>query len=188
MIAVCELMREVEREYGAHVRTGCGSGWLNQILSQVVASGSSLARSPYDSLRIKRPLPQVVLTCTLLFVRLSLPATIKSNRREHQMANRTATIQTNKGTIKFELLEEDAPKTTENFRLLAERGYYDGVIFHRCIKGFMIHGVDPDGTGRGGQSAWGGEFADEINTSYDVYKRSYQASMVAIVNARYLTN
>ena len=47
------------------------------------------------------------------------------------MPNRTAVIQTNKGTIKFELLEEDAPKTTENFRLLAEKGYYDGIIFHR---------------------------------------------------------
>ena len=54
------------------------------------------------------------------------------------MPNRTATIQTNKGTIKFELLEEDAPKTTENFRLLAEQGFYDGVIFHRVIKGFVF--------------------------------------------------
>src|SRR5256885_8153553 len=72
------------------------------------------------------------------------------------MANRIATIQTNKGTIKFELLEQDAPKTTENFRLLAEKGYYDGVIFHRCINGFMIQGGDPTGTGRGGESAWGG--------------------------------
>ena len=50
------------------------------------------------------------------------------------MANRTAVIQTNKGTIKFELLEEDAPKTTENFRLLAEKGYYDGIIFHRVYQ------------------------------------------------------
>ena len=66
------------------------------------------------------------------------------------MANRTAVIQTNKGTIKFELLEEDAPKTTENFRLLAEKGFYDGVIFHRCINGFMIQGGDPLGTGNGG--------------------------------------
>ncbi len=71
------------------------------------------------------------------------------------MPNRTATIQTNKGTIKFELLEDEAPKTTENFRLLAEQGFYDGVIFHRVIKGFMIQGGDPTGTGRGGQSAWG---------------------------------
>ena len=47
------------------------------------------------------------------------------------MSNRTAVLETNKGTIKFELLEQDAPKTTENFRLLAEKNYYDGVIFHR---------------------------------------------------------
>ena len=76
------------------------------------------------------------------------------------MPNRTAVIQTNKGTIKFELLEEDAPKTTENFRLLAEKGFYDGVIFHRVIKGFMIQGGDPTGTGRGGP---GYQFADEIH-------------------------
>ena len=69
------------------------------------------------------------------------------------MANRTAVIETNKGTIKFELLEEDAPKTTENFRLLAEKGYYNGIIFHRVIKGFMIQGGDPTGTGSGGASA-----------------------------------
>src|SRR6187431_2749418 len=66
------------------------------------------------------------------------------------MANRTAVIQTNKGTIRVELLESDAPKTTENFITLAERGYYDGIIFHRVIDGFMIQGGDPTGTGRGG--------------------------------------
>lgn len=70
------------------------------------------------------------------------------------MANKIAVIETNKGTIKFELLEEDAPKTTENFRLLAEKGYYDGVIFHRVIKNFMIQGGDPLGMGYGGESAW----------------------------------
>ncbi|HCA57253.1 MAG TPA: peptidylprolyl isomerase, partial [Blastocatellia bacterium] len=55
-------------------------------------------------------------------------------------SNRIAVIETNRGTIKFELLEQDAPKTTENFRLLAERNYYDSVIFHRVIKNFMIQG------------------------------------------------
>ena len=104
------------------------------------------------------------------------------------MPNRTATIQTNKGTIKFELLEQDAPKTTENFRLLAEKGYYDGVIFHRCINGFMIQGGDPTGTGRGGASAWGGKFADEINSSSEVYKRGYKAGTVAMANAGPNTN
>jgi cyclophilin family peptidyl-prolyl cis-trans isomerase len=104
------------------------------------------------------------------------------------MANRTAVIQTNKGTIRFELLEEDAPKTTENFRLLAERGYYDGVIFHRVIKGFMIQGGDPTGTGRGGESAWGGRFNDEINRSSEVYQRGYKAGTVAMANAGPNTN
>ncbi len=104
------------------------------------------------------------------------------------MANRTAVIQTNKGTIRFELLEQDAPKTTENFRLLAEQGYYDGIIFHRVIKGFMIQGGDPTGTGRGGQSAWGGKFGDEINPSTEVYRRGYKAGTVAMANAGPNTN
>jgi len=104
------------------------------------------------------------------------------------MPNRIAEILTNKGTIKFELLESDAPKTTENFRLLAEKGYYDGVIFHRVIKGFMIQSGDPTGTGRGGQSAWGGRFTDEINASSDVYRRGYKAGTVAMANAGPNTN
>src|SRR3954471_21985070 len=104
------------------------------------------------------------------------------------MGNRIAVLETNKGTIKFELLEEDAPKTTENFRLLAEKGFYDGVIFHRCINGFMIQGGDPTGTGRGGASAWGGRFADEINSSSEVYKTCYKAGTVAMANAGPNTN
>lgn len=104
------------------------------------------------------------------------------------MPNRIAEIQTNKGTIKFELLESAAPKTTENFRLLAEKGYYDGVIFHRVIKGFMIQGGDPTGTGRGGQSAWGGRFADEINTASEIYRHGYRAGTVAMANAGPNTN
>jgi cyclophilin family peptidyl-prolyl cis-trans isomerase len=104
------------------------------------------------------------------------------------MANRIAVIQTNKGTIRFELLETDAPKTTENFRLLAEKGYYDGVIFHRVIKGFMVQGGDPTGTGRGGESAWGGRFNDEINRTSPLYQDTYKAGTVAMANAGPNTN
>jgi cyclophilin family peptidyl-prolyl cis-trans isomerase len=104
------------------------------------------------------------------------------------MANRTAVLQTNHGTIRFELLEEDAPKTTENFITLAERGYYNGIIFHRVIKGFMIQGGDPTGTGRGGESAWGGRFADEIDPTSAVYQRGYKAGTVAMANAGPNTN
>jgi len=104
------------------------------------------------------------------------------------VANRIANIKTNMGTIRFELMEQDAPKTTENFITLAEKEYYDGVVFHRVIKGFMIQGGDPTGTGRGGQSAWGGRFNDEINRSSDLYKRGYKAGTVAMANAGPNTN
>ncbi len=104
------------------------------------------------------------------------------------MTQRSAIIETSKGTIQFELLETDAPKTTENFITLTGRGYYDGVIFHRVIKGFMIQGGDPTGTGRGGESAWGGRFADEIDATSELYKRGYKAGTVAMANAGPNTN
>ena len=72
----------------------------------------------------------------------------------------TGTLQTNKGAIEFELFDDDAPKTVENFLKLAREGFYDGVIFHRVIPDFMIQGGDPTGTGRGGP---GYQFEDEFN-------------------------
>jgi cyclophilin family peptidyl-prolyl cis-trans isomerase len=66
------------------------------------------------------------------------------------MANPTVTIETNHGTIEAEMFEDVAPKTAGNFVELAKKGFYDGVIFHRVIEGFMIQGGDPTGTGRGG--------------------------------------
>ena len=71
-----------------------------------------------------------------------------------------ATMTTNLGDITFELYDEDAPKTVDNFRTLAEKGYYDGLSFHRIIRDFMIQGGCPQGTGTGGP---GYEFEDEIN-------------------------
>ena len=104
------------------------------------------------------------------------------------MANRIAVLETNKGTIKFELLEEDAPKTTENFRLLADKNYYDGVIFHRVIPNFMIQGGDPLGEGFGGESAWGGKFNDEIDSGLALYAGSYEKGTVAMANSGPNTN
>jgi cyclophilin family peptidyl-prolyl cis-trans isomerase len=72
----------------------------------------------------------------------------------------TATIQTNHGTIELELFDDDAPKTVENFRKLASDGFYDGLIFHRVIKDFMLQGGCPQGTGTGGP---GYTFEDEFN-------------------------
>ncbi|CAN5533111.1 N/A [soil metagenome] len=104
------------------------------------------------------------------------------------MANRIAVLETNKGTIKFELLETDAPKTTENFRILAEKGYYDGVIFHRVIKNFMVQGGDPLGEGYGGESAWGGKFDDEIDRTSPLYQGAYNKGTVAMANSGANTN
>jgi cyclophilin family peptidyl-prolyl cis-trans isomerase len=102
--------------------------------------------------------------------------------------NRTAVIETNMGTIRAELLEDQAPKTTENFRLLAEKGYYDGVIFHRVIPNFMIQGGDPLGEGYGGESAWGGKFDDEIDRSSDLYAGVYEKGTLAMANSGPNTN
>lgn len=66
------------------------------------------------------------------------------------MANRIASFDTNLGAFKIELFEDKAPITTKNFIDLAQKGFYDGVVFHRVIDGFMIQGGDPQGTGRGG--------------------------------------
>lgn len=74
-----------------------------------------------------------------------------------------ATIKTNMGTMQFQLFPNLAPKAVENFVSLAKNGYYDGVIFHRVIKDFMIQGGDPTGTGMGGQSKWEKPFEDEFS-------------------------
>ncbi|AEP12455.1 peptidylprolyl isomerase [Chloracidobacterium thermophilum] len=99
-----------------------------------------------------------------------------------------ATLETTKGRIRFELLTQDAPKTCENFRLLAERKYFNGLTFHRVIKGFMIQTGDPKGDGTGGESAFGGEFADEIDPKSPLYLAGYKAGIVAMANRGPNTN
>ncbi len=74
-----------------------------------------------------------------------------------------ATMKTNMGDIKIKLFPKEAPKTVENFVTHAKDGYYNGLIFHRVIKDFMIQGGDPTGTGMGGESIWGRSFEDEFD-------------------------
>ncbi len=73
-----------------------------------------------------------------------------------------AVIHTNMGDISVKLFPEDAPMAVENFTTHAKNGYYNGIIFHRVINGFMIQGGDPTGTGMGGESIWGRSFEDEF--------------------------
>jgi cyclophilin family peptidyl-prolyl cis-trans isomerase len=91
----------------------------------------------------------------------------------------TASIETSAGTMTAELFAEETPKTVNNFVFLAREGFYDGVIFHRVIRGFMIQGGDPTGTGRGGP---GYQFADEP------VSRPYKRGTLAMANAGKNTN
>ncbi|MEI8012077.1 MAG: peptidylprolyl isomerase [Candidatus Omnitrophota bacterium] len=75
-------------------------------------------------------------------------------------------LETNQGNVEIKLFEEAAPKACENFKGLVAKGYYDGLIFHRVIKNFMIQGGDPTGTGRGGESLWGQDFEDEFSPDF----------------------
>ncbi len=75
----------------------------------------------------------------------------------------TAVLKTNQGEIKSQLFPEQAPMTDENFIRLAQKGYYDGTIFHRVISDFMIQGGDPEGNVTGGESIWGHPFEDELS-------------------------
>ena len=93
----------------------------------------------------------------------------------------TATIQTNHGAIELELFDDDAPKTVKNFRDLAGKGFYDGLVFHRVIKDFMLQGGCPEGTGTGGP---GYTFKDEIHPEL-VFDKPY---LLAMANAGPGTN
>jgi cyclophilin family peptidyl-prolyl cis-trans isomerase len=99
-----------------------------------------------------------------------------------------AIIETTMGTIEAELYREDAPKTVENFVRLAEKKYFNGIIFHRVAKGFVIQGGDPTGTGAGGKSIYGKEFEDELNPSTPSFKAGYLHGVLAMANRGPNTN
>jgi cyclophilin family peptidyl-prolyl cis-trans isomerase len=99
-----------------------------------------------------------------------------------------ARMETNHGTIEIELFPKDAPKAVKNFRFLAMGGHYNGLTFHRIVKGFMIQGGDPKGDGSGGESIWGGSFEDEIDANAPLYQKGYRRGIVAMANAGPNTN
>lgn len=93
-------------------------------------------------------------------------------------------METNEGIIELKLFPDIAPKACENFIRLAEKGYYNGLIFHRVIENFMIQGGDPTGTGRGGESIWGQPFEDEVSEKVKFDK----VGLLAMANAGPSTN
>jgi len=129
---------------------------------------------PYANDRISLPSPDS-----------STNAIIKNVETNNKKTMNTITLETNMGNIVFETYNNDAPKTVENFVTLAKKGFYDGLIFHRVIDGFMIQGGDPTGTGMSGP---GYKFADELDPSTPSYKAGYQKGVVAMANSGPNTN
>ena len=153
----------------AMVLTGCGSSAStgsassgavssettssSSAASSETASGSATAeqQAKFDELKSK------LFTDGTNFPQLAEP----------EKGEEIAVLTTNMGTIKIKLCPEQAPKAVENFKGLINKGYYDGLKFHRVINDFMIQGGDPNGNGTGGESIWGGKFDDEF--SGDLY-------------------
>ncbi len=126
--------------------------------------------------------PAIVQSPVAATSTLTAPVTTSST---NTTMHHTVTIETNKGTIVIETYDNDAPKTVANFISLANKGFYNNLIFHRVIEGFMIQGGDPTGTGTGGP---GYKFADELNPDTDSYKAGYVRGVVAMANAGPNTN
>ena len=98
--------------------------------------------------------------------------------------NMIVVLETSQGSIEIKLFPDIAPKAVENFTGLIRKGYYDGIIFHRVIKNFMIQGGDPTGTSGGGESLWGGKFEDEVTPSVKFDRHG----LLAMANAGPNTN
>ncbi|MFC1514560.1 peptidylprolyl isomerase [Candidatus Omnitrophota bacterium] len=114
-----------------------------------------------------------------------ITALFLSTACSHQAKGDTIVVlETNQGTIELKLFTDIAPKTCENFIGLVEKGYYDGGIFHRVIKKFMLQGGDPTGSGRGGDSIWGKPFEDEVTP----VKKFDTPGLLAMANAGPNTN
>jgi len=124
--------------------------------------------------------------CLLFFFGLSQSIGCQSDTTKGKTVN--ISIETTKGNIELELFESDAPKTVANFAGLAEQGYYNGIIFHRISKGFVIQGGDSTGTGRGGKSIYGKEFDDELNPATPSFQQGYKRGTVAMANRGPNTN
>ncbi len=120
---------------------------------------------------------------SLIFISvLSLNGFAQEQESEHY--DMIICLETTQGLIEIKLMPELAPKACENFAKLVEQDYYDGLIFHRVIREFMIQGGDPTGTGRGGESIWGKPFEDEVGKEVTFDK----PGLLAMANAGPNTN
>ncbi len=126
-----------------------------------------------------------VVLCSLLFLGEGCtPSDQPVQLNQKEIEDMVVILETTQGNIEIKLMPEVAPKACENFTKLINDGYYDGIIFHRVIKNFMIQGGDPDGTGRGGESVWGKPFEDEVTPTAQFDR----AGILAMANSGPNTN
>ena len=152
------------------------------IILVVVMIGLYIAWPRTSTAPIQKDDSSILASTSPVSVGTSSAPIIKNNNKNSM---NTITLETNKGVIVFQTYDVDAPKATANFITLANKGFYNGVIFHRVIKGFMIQGGDPTGTGRGGP---GYQFEDELNPNTESAKEGYTRGTVAMANAGPNTN
>lgn len=118
----------------------------------------------------------VILALCMLFITACSGGEIKYYKTDtDQLAmpaegEEIAIITTDKGVMYMRLFPEDAPKAVENFKLLSQNGYYNGLLFHRVIANYLVQTGDPNGDGTGGNDAWGGKFTMEISKTLYHYK------------------
>ena len=125
-----------------------------------------------------------ILIISILFLLLTPPKIVKGETAMPEIQQTIIILETNQGIIEVKLFTDIAPKTCDNFIGLIKKGYYNGIIFHRIIKNFMIQGGDPTGTGRGGESLWGGKFEDEVSSKVKFDRKG----LLAMANAGPNTN
>ncbi len=122
--------------------------------------------------------PMIIMMAAFLMTTLFFVTCVNAKKET------VVVFETTQGNIEIVLFEDLAPKTCDNFKQLIQKKYYDGIIFHRVIKNFMIQGGDPTGTGRGGASVWGGKFEDEFSPSLTFDRKG----LLAMANAGPNTN
>ncbi len=146
--------------------------------------------------RIRRRGTPVILLALLVALPVLAPGQGKEKPAKDEKKGKQenmkefAVVETSMGTFEAELYAQDAPKTVENFVKLAEKKYFDGMRFHRVVRGFVIQAGDDkskDTTkmsqwGTGGKSIWGKEFADELNPNTQSYKEGYKKGVLAMAN------
>lgn len=126
----------------------------------------------------------VLMSASLLAKENKLTETKKETIKKEAAKETIVCIETTQGIIEVKLYPDVAPKACENFITLVEKKYYDGIIFHRVIKDFMLQTGDPQGNGTGGQSCWGKPFEDEFKSGVAFDKEG----MLAMANAGPGTN